>query len=265
MCFSEASKAFFIIEDDGLIVYNVDVDAKGKILFRLTLAKKGFPKSIELQRGGNTYDKCSILGLNEMGFLGVEPSDRARRTRLFKVDVTGKLVWGNIPPNEVPAGKTVTSLISVFPNGTSIFGGNGYYVIVDKDGRGVLKNKVDNGNFGTFAIGAQDGDAVSYSGDHFGPQESVVLKGLHPEPIIFEEARKIVAFKKTGTGGKIYDMDGRRNIPIPTDWEFYDYDGRTFFTDALMTLSFEKQYPFNKFIELSAIAIQKEDFGPERG
>jgi hypothetical protein len=260
-CFSEAGGIIYIVEDDGMIIYNVKL-VNNKITYTLTLAKRGFPKAVQLLRGDDKYDECSIVSPTEMVYHGVDASDKAKKIRLFKVDSNGGMVWGNAPNNPLPAGKTITSLVSVFPNGTSIFGGNGYYMVVDKNGNGVARTKVDNGKFGTFAVGA-DGDAVSYSGDHFAPQDSLVPTQLHPEPIIHEEYRKIIAFriKETAKGGKVFDMDGRRNTAIPVDWEFYDYDDRVFFTDALFTLSREKQYPYNKFIEVSAISTQKEDFG----
>jgi len=210
-----------------------------------------------------TLSTNAMLGAREMGYLGVNPIDPKRRIRLFKVGVDGRMMWGDLPNNEIPPGKTILSRVSVFPNGTAVIGGAAFYMLVDPSGRGVAE--IHRGNrYGTFSIGIDGNDAVSYGTDEFAPQDVRVPTGFNFEPIIHEQYHKIVAFKTKGLGGKIYDMSGRSPRELPDDWEYQDFNDRTFFIDALFTLTYPPAnlYPrYNMYIELSAINISKTQFG----
>jgi len=199
----------------------------------------------------------SILDIDSMGYLGVSGG----KVRLIKVDNTGNLKWGSQPNNQAAAG--IYSRISVFPNGTALIGGNGFYMAVDTKGNGEIHTRKGiTGRYGTFSIGSDGDDAVSYSGSRYAPMDSIAPLAYQPEPIIHEDTQTFITFKKKGTGGRIYEMDGRRFVNVTLQWEYVDFSDRCFFKDALFTINYERfqTYPNNQYIQLEGSKVTKDDF-----
>jgi hypothetical protein len=261
ICLSSLGSTIFILEDDSLIIYGIGIN-NGKVEINLVSNKRGYPKAWQTARGDDTLDTCAILDFDGMGYIGTPPGPD-KRERLFKVSNSGKMVWGDLPDNFIPNGRQTFSEISAFPNSTALIGGNGFYMSVDSNGKGTIHtNRLITGRYGTFVIGTDSYGVVSYSGNRFAPQDAIAPTNFQPLPIVHEKNNVFIMFAKKGTGGRIYDMDGRRYFKVPLAWEYIDFDQRTFFDDALFTLSYEtiRGYPFNEYLELSSIPLTADDF-----
>jgi len=261
LCMTEVGNAIFVLEGNSLLIFKIEY-TNNKLSILPGLSKQGYPVAHQNQGGTDVLDKCSIVSDDAMAYLGVEPSDTKKKLRLIKVNTKGDLVWGAIPANEM-ASSTIYSRVSTFPNGTSLVGGSAFYIMVDKDGKGVPEKHSGN-RYGTFALGINGKDAVSYGTDTYAPQDVAIPKNFNLEPLIHEEYHKIIHFKAKGTGGRIYNMNGVGFINMTKccfDWEFQDYVDRTFFIDSLMTINYVTTYPTNQYIELQGFNISKAQFG----
>jgi len=299
VCFTEFGSSIYIVQDDTIIILGLAVDNSNSLagidlLFRKSGYPVAFDNNIVPQQSsvvdGFEYQDCAILDQDHFGYLA-KGSDNV--IRFHKVRNDGKLIWEGTPNNRMPAGYTLFSKPSVFPNGTTIIGGNTFFVVIDNTGKGnviTLRQSQTTQRFTTFVINGEN--AFSYNGFYFAPSNVDGPKGFGTLPtgfgtyIIHEEFQMLVMFKIGSKKSMIFDMNGRVAVAEPR-WDkdidsfFQVLQGNAmnaavnhnfdvaFFQDAMFTFTrLDNHYPgyagqlgVGTKIKVRARPISKFDFG----